>query len=53
LRRARWSRRPFTPIARKARQLDPGELQQVVEAFDDFLAELERTRSMVLGDGRA
>jgi len=40
-------------IARKARQLDPGELQEVVEAFDEFRAELERTRSMVLGDATA
>ena len=35
-------------IARKARQLDPGELQQVVEAFDEFRAELERARSWSL-----
>jgi len=40
-------------IARKAHQLDPDELGQIVEAFDEFRAELERARSTVLGDGGA
>ena len=37
-------------IARKAHQLDVGELQRIVEAFDEFGAELERARWSASGD---
>ena len=40
-------------IARKAGQLDPDKLQQIVDAFDECRTELEHARTVVLGDDPA